>query len=82
MDRLSPPLQYGKGVLLSCRFYGVMAVYATPDLVFGSVISGFFYSFWNLFAGFLIGVNVSSTFSCPVRPAHLCAVLDMLWGQH
>ena len=42
------------------RFYGVMAVYATPDLAFGSVISGFFYSFWNLFAGFLIGVNVSS----------------------
>jgi hypothetical protein len=42
------------------RFYGVMAVYATPDLAFGSVISGFFYSFWNLFAGFLIGVNVST----------------------
>ncbi|KAK9916362.1 hypothetical protein WJX75_001804 [Coccomyxa subellipsoidea] len=38
-------------------FYGVMAVYITPDLAFGSVISGFFYSFWNLFAGFLIGVN-------------------------
>ncbi|BDA40539.1 Pleiotropic drug resistance protein 1 [Coccomyxa sp. Obi] len=38
-------------------FYGVMAVYVTPDLAFGSVISGFFYSFWNLFAGFLIGVN-------------------------
>ena len=36
---------------MSCRFYGVMAVYATPDLAFGSVISGFFYSFWNLFAG-------------------------------
>lgn len=49
----------------SCRrrFYGVMAVYATPDLAFGSVISGFFYSFWNLFAGFLIGVNVSTLLS-------------------
>ena len=44
-----------------CRFYGVMAVYATPDLAFGSVISGFMYSFWNLFAGFLIGVNVSAS---------------------
>lgn len=42
---------------MACRFYGVMAVYITPDLAFGSVISGFFYSFWNLFAGFLIGVN-------------------------
>jgi hypothetical protein len=37
-----------------------MAVYATPDLAFGSVISGFFYSFWNLFAGFLIPVTVSA----------------------
>ena len=38
-------------------------MYATPDLAFGSVISGFFYSFWNLFAGFLIGVNVSTLLS-------------------
>ena len=27
-------------------FYGVMAVYITADLVFGSVLSGFFYGFW------------------------------------
>lgn len=40
-----------------------MAVYATPDLAFGSVISGFFYSFWNLFAGFLIPVTVSNAFA-------------------
>ena len=49
---------------MCCRFYGVMAVYATPDLAFGSVISGFFYSFWNLFAG-----SYSSCCSVPLMPA-------------
>ena len=27
-------------------FYGIFAVYITADLVFGSVLSGFFYGFW------------------------------------
>ncbi|KAK9836331.1 hypothetical protein WJX81_006307 [Elliptochloris bilobata] len=36
-------------------FYGIMGVYITPDLRFASILSGFFYGLWNLFAGFLIG---------------------------
>lgn len=38
-------------------FYGIMGVYVTPNLVFASVLSGFFYGFWNLFAGFIIPFN-------------------------
>ncbi|GAQ91789.1 pleiotropic drug resistance protein [Klebsormidium nitens] len=35
-------------------YYGIMVVAATPGLALASIISSFFYSFWNLFAGFLI----------------------------
>ena len=27
-------------------FYGVMAVYITPDLVIGTIVSSFFHGFW------------------------------------
>eukprot|EP00884_Botryococcus_braunii_P023385 jgi/Botrbrau1/9730/Bobra.0388s0022.1 len=36
-------------------FYGVAAVYLTPDIALANVLSGTFYGLWNLFAGFLIG---------------------------
>lgn len=40
-------------------YYGIMAVAGTPGLALSSIISSFFYSFWNLFAGFLIPLPVS-----------------------
>lgn len=38
-------------------FYGIMGVYVTADLSLANVLSSFFYGLWNLFTGFLIGVN-------------------------
>ncbi|KAK9820341.1 hypothetical protein WJX72_009201 [[Myrmecia] bisecta] len=38
-------------------FYGIMGVYITPDLIAGSVLSSFFYGFWNVFAGFIIPLS-------------------------
>ncbi|XP_072999974.1 ABC transporter G family member 48-like isoform X2 [Typha latifolia] len=34
--------------------YGMMAVSVTPNYQIASVVSSFFYTFWNLFSGFLI----------------------------
>eukprot|EP00891_Asterochloris_glomerata_P005114 jgi/Astpho2/5114/Aster-06326 len=43
--------------LLLMTFYGIMGVYVTPDLAIASVLSSFFYGFWNLFTGFLVPVT-------------------------
>lgn len=40
-------------------YYGIMVVAATPGLSLASIISSFFFSFWNLFSGFLIPLPVS-----------------------
>jgi ABC-type multidrug transport system ATPase subunit/ABC-type multidrug transport system permease subunit len=42
--------------LLTFTMYGQMAVALTPNVQLASVVSSFFYSFFNLFAGFLIPV--------------------------
>lgn len=41
-------------VLNVFTYFGIMSVYLTPILPLASVMGGFFYSLWNLFAGFLI----------------------------
>ncbi|CAN1121694.1 ABC transporter G family member 40 [Linum perenne] len=40
--------------LLYFTFYGMMAVAITPNHHISSIISSFFYSIWNIFAGFMI----------------------------
>ncbi|XP_078168103.1 ABC transporter G family member 37-like [Carex rostrata] len=40
--------------LLYYTFYGMMAVGLTPNYQVASIVSASFYSFWNLFSGFLI----------------------------
>ncbi|KAL5975215.1 ABC transporter G member 39 [Asimina triloba] len=40
--------------LLYFTFYGMMAVGLTPNHEFAAILSGAFYSIWNLFSGFLI----------------------------
>ncbi|CAI0473898.1 unnamed protein product [Linum tenue] len=40
--------------LLYFTYYGMMSVAITPDHHIAAIISSFFYSIWNLFAGFII----------------------------
>ncbi|CAN1280718.1 Pleiotropic drug resistance protein 1 [Linum perenne] len=40
--------------LLYFTFYGMMTVAVTPNYHIAAIISSFFYSFWNLFCGFMI----------------------------
>lgn len=48
--------------LLYYTFYGMMAVGLTPNYQVASIVSASFYSFWNLFSGFLIPRPVSIIF--------------------
>ncbi|GLJ43783.1 hypothetical protein SUGI_0911510 [Cryptomeria japonica] len=40
--------------LLYFTLYGMMTVALTPGAQFASIVSSFFYGFWNIFSGFLI----------------------------
>ncbi|CAN1280693.1 Pleiotropic drug resistance protein 1, partial [Linum perenne] len=40
--------------LLYFTYYGMMTVAVTPNYHIAAIISSFFYSFWNLFCGFMI----------------------------
>ena len=40
--------------LVIFTFYGMMSVAITPNLQFATIISTSFFSFWNLFSGFMI----------------------------
>ncbi|CAN1807333.1 ABC transporter G family member 40 [Linum perenne] len=40
--------------MIGFDFYGMMTVAVTPNYHIAAIISSFFYSFWNLFCGFMI----------------------------
>lgn len=60
--------------LLAFTLYGQLAVALTPHVELAAVVSSFFYSFFNLFAGFLIPVKARAKLHLP----GCCALLTWL----
>lgn len=48
--------------LLQFTYYGMMMVAITPNVILASIVSAFFSTLFNLYAGFLIPRPVSSSF--------------------
>ena len=65
--------------LLYCTMYGVMAVAITPNLMAAAVLSSAFYSFWNLFAGFILPKPVRPSASWTLSFAALCTFYKCAW---